>query len=149
MQTIHGAYTRSSIIARLINIKAVVAFWALFTAWLSYILLTSITYMFFLLVSGSTLYYNHYSRCHIICVWNIFGPLQNCWEFEPLNFLGHSNCKIHLNHVFWFRMILSVLQFWILHYSSFSCFCSFQWPPFVTIKKPTKIHQMTFSFFIL
>ena len=45
MQTIHGAYTRSSIIARLINIKAVVAFWALFTAWLSYILLTSITYI--------------------------------------------------------------------------------------------------------
>ena len=113
--------------------------WAILIAWLSYLLLTSIIYMV-LLFLRSTLYYNYFSRCCIMFLWDIFSPLQNCWEFEALKFLGHSNSKRNSNHVLWICMIFIHSPFPILDFASLLYFMFMYFPmraPFVTTKKST------------
>ena len=113
--------------------------WAILTAWLSYLLLTSIIYMV-LLFSGRTLYYNYFNMCYIKFLWDIFSPLQNCWEFEALKFLGHSNSKRNSNHVLWICMIFIHSPFPILDFASLFCFVFIYFlmrAPFVTTKKST------------
>ena len=110
--------------------------WAILIAWLSYLLLTSIIYMV-LLFLRSTLYYNYFSRCCIMFLWDIFSPLQNCWGFEALKFLGHSNSKrnsIMYSGFVWYLFILP-FQFWILHHSYISCLCIFQWEHLLLLLK--------------